>query len=176
MNKTKSIIASAALIAAGIGTLAACGTTTTHTVVKTVKVAVPGPVTTKTVTVKVPVPGPTKTIIKTKTVQAPPPPTGSKIFGYTGSGNENTPAFNVPGSGDYIVSWTFSGNSDGFGNGDNFNITATNQGLFSALGLPNDIADSGHGSTEITGDSGAESFNVQAADSSTWTISIVSAS
>jgi hypothetical protein len=85
-----------------------------------------------------------------------------------------TPAFNVPPSGDYIVSWTFSGNdTDGVQGGDNF-IIATTSTAGAGGDLPNDIATSGSGSTEITSDSGTDSFNVQATGS--WTITVKSAS
>jgi hypothetical protein len=116
---------------------------------------------TKTVTVKVPGPAVTKTV----TVPAPPPPVGSVIGNWSGTGNQVTPAFNAPASGDYIVSWSYSGNvNPTIGGGTNFAITATDSSA-EGLGLPNDIAASGSGSTEITGASGVESFNVQAAAS-----------
>jgi hypothetical protein len=93
---------------------------------------------------------------------------------WSGSGNRVTPAFNAPASGDYIVAWTFSGNdADGASGGDNFIISATDSSA-SALGLPNTIATSGLGSTEVTGASGSESFNVQATGN--WTITVTSAS
>jgi hypothetical protein len=123
---------------------------------------------TKTVTVKVPGPAVTKTV----TVPAPPPPVGSVIGNWSGTGNQVTPAFNAPASGDYIVSWSYSGNvNPTIGGGTNFAITATDSSA-EGLGLPNDIAASGSGSTEITGASGVESFNVQAAGQ--WTIKVVS--
>jgi hypothetical protein len=39
-----------------------------------------------------------------ETVPAPPPPAGSAIGKWSGTGNEVTPAFSAPASGDYIVS------------------------------------------------------------------------
>ncbi len=45
-------------------------------------------------------PGPTVT----KTVTVPPPPVGSVIGNWSGTGNQVTPAFNATASGDYIVS------------------------------------------------------------------------
>lgn len=179
MNKKLKYLA-AVPVAGLIAGLAACGTT--HTVTKTV--TVPGPVVTQTqkvpvpgetatVPVKVPVPGPT--ITKTVTVPAPPPSPGQQVAKFSGSGNESTPAFNVPDSGDYVVSWQFSGNGDGFGNGGNFIMSATNSAA-DVFSLPNDIASSGSGSTEVTGDSGTDSFNVQAEDGSSWTVTIVAAS
>ena len=177
MKSRTSLISSVVLSAAVIGStvaLTACGTTTTvqgptHIVTKTV--TVPGPAR----TVIKDVPGPTKIVTKTviKTVQAPPPAPGQKITTFNGSGTQNTGAFNVPSSGDYIVSWTFSGNADSFG-GSNFIIDNTGSG--EGLGLANDIATSGHGSTEVTGGSGTDSFNVQAADGSSWTLTVVAAS
>lgn len=163
-------------VAVGGIVLTGCASTQTvttpgPTVVTTVKVSVPGPVTTKTVikSVRVSVPGP----VVTKTVQAPPPPTGATIGTWSGSGNENTPAFYAPQSGDYVVSWSYSGNTDpSLGGASNFIISATDSNA-SALGLPNTIASSGSGSTEVTGSSGTESFNVQATGS--WTISVKSA-
>jgi hypothetical protein len=133
--------------------LAACSSATrTVTVVKTV--AVPGPVV-------------------TVTVPSSPPPAGTRIGMWSGSGNENTPAFTAPASGDYVVSWTYSGNDDpSSGGATNFAIMATDSNA-QALDLPNDIAASGSGSTEVTGASGTESFNVQAAGS--WTITVTSA-
>jgi hypothetical protein len=127
---------------------------------------VPGP----TVTDTVQVPGPTVT----QTVSAPPPAAGTKTRSWSGSGNQVTPAFNAPASGDYIVAWTFSGNdADGASGGDNFIISATDSGA-TALSLPNTIATSGSGSAEVTGAPGSESFNVQATGS--WTITVTSAS
>lgn len=181
MNKKLKYLA-AVPVAGLIAGLAACGST--HTVTKTI--TVPGPVVTQHVpgpvkvvhappvvkTVRVPVPGPTVT--KTVTVPAPPPSPGQQIAQFSGSGNENTPAFNVPGTGDYIVSWSFSGNSSGYG-GDNFSMSLTGQNTFTDS-LPNDIAVSGHGSTEVTGDSGTDSFNVQADDGASWTVTVDSAS
>lgn len=153
---TRKIIAAVAvtLMAIGIG---ACSSTVTKTVTAT-----------KTVTVTVP--GPTIT----QTVSAPLPPAGTKLHTFHGTGNQVTPAFNAPSSGDYIVSWTYSGNdTDGVSGGDNFIISDTDSSA-EALGLPNTIGTSGSGSTEVTGASGVESLNVQATDS--WTITITSAS
>jgi hypothetical protein len=148
---------------AGIGlavSVGACGSTTTVTR------TVPGP----TVTATVQVAGPTVT----ETASAPPPAAGTKLGSWSGSGNQVTPAFNAPASGDYIVAWTFSGNdADGASGGDNFIISA-NDSSAEALSLPNVIATSGSGSTEVTGASGSESFNVQATGS--WTITVTSAS
>jgi hypothetical protein len=152
---TRKIITAgaAALVAIAVG---ACSSTKT----------VPGPTITKTVTV----PGPTTT----QTVSPPPPPAGTQIGTWSGTGNQVTPAFNAPTSGDYIVKWTFSGNdADGAAGGDNFIISATDSSA-EALGLPNTIATSGSGSTEVTEASGVETFNVQATGS--WTITVTSAS
>lgn len=169
-------------LAAALGIGAAIGSAGSTT--KTVTVQGPTHIVTKTVTVPGPartvikdVPGPTKYITKTvtRTVQAPPPAPGQEITTFNGTGNENTPAFNVPASGDYVVAWTFSGNADSFGGGgSNFIIDNTGSGL--GFGLANDIATSGHGSTEVTGGSGTDSFNVQAADSASWTLTVTAAS
>lgn len=168
--KTAGIgVAGAALIGAGaaIGASAA-HTTVTNTVTLTKNV--PGPVTTKTVTVKVPVPGPT--VYRIKYVPASQGPTGTVIATYSGQGNENTGSFTVPDSGDYVVKWSYSGNTDGYG-ATNFNISDVNTtGMMGDL--PNDIAVSGNGSTEDTGMSGTQSFNVQATGN--WNITVISAS
>ena len=147
----------AGVISAGV--IAGCSTT--HTV------TTPGP----TVTTTVEVPGPTVTV----TASPSPPPTGTSLGTWSGTGNENTPAFSAPQSGDYVVSWTYSNNVDpSIGGGTNFSISATDPNA-SGGNLPNDIATSGSGSTEITGvtPGDAESFNVQAAGQ--WTIKVVSA-
>jgi hypothetical protein len=117
------------------------------------------------------VPGPTVT--QTVQVPAPPPPAGTLIGRWSGSGNQVTPSFNAPASGNYIVKWAYSGNVDpSFGGGTNFAISTTDSNAM-GLGLPNDIAASGSGSTEVTGASGTESFNVQATGQ--WTIKVISA-
>lgn len=147
----------------GIGLAISIGAcSSTSTVTRTT----PGP----TVTATVQVAGPTVT----QTVSAPPPPAGTKMGSWSGTGNQVTPAFNAPASGDYIVAWTFSGNdADGTPGGDNFIISATDPAT-DASALPNVIATSGSGSTEVTGASGTESFNVQATGN--WTIAVTSAS
>jgi hypothetical protein len=142
---------------------------TTSTATRTV--TLPG----KTITKTVPVRGPTKTVIET--VPVPPPPAGSAIGMWSGAGNEVTPAFSAPASGDYIVSWNYSGNVDnsfGSSSATNFSISPADQIAFE-VDLPNDIATSGSGSTEITGVTPGhpESFNVQAAGQ--WTIKAVAA-
>jgi hypothetical protein len=153
--------AATGLVCVGLAiSIGACSSTSTVTR------TVPGP----TVTATVQVAGPTVT----QTASAPPPAAGTKLGSWSGSGNQVTPAFNAPASGDYIVSWTFSGNDvDGIPGGDNFIIGATDSGA-DALSLPNVIATSGSGSTEVTDASGSESFNVQATGS--WIITITSAS
>lgn len=156
------IVAAGALV--GIG--AAIGSAGSSSAA-TKTVTLPG----KTTFVPEKIPGPTVT----KTVPAPPPPAGTTVGTWHGSGTETTPAFNVPASGDYIVSWTFSGNGDGFGNGGNFIMEVTNPNTL-VTSLPDDISTSGHGSTEVTGDSGTDSFNVQAEDTASWTVTVVSAS
>jgi hypothetical protein len=171
MNKKIKAVMAAVPVAGLVMSAAACST---HTVTR----AVPGPTITKTVTVPgptvtttVPVPGPTVTT----TVPAPPPPAGTAIGTFNGTGNQVTPAFNVPGSGNYIVAWSYTGNVDnslGSSQPTNFSISETGSGI--GGNLPNDIATSGHGSTEVTGAGSTDSLNVQAAGS--WTITITSAS
>ena len=66
------------------------------------------------------------------TVQAPPPAPGGVITTFHGSGNEATPSFNVPASGNYTVAWTFSGNVDtslGTDQPTNFAISNTGSGV-----------------------------------------------
>jgi hypothetical protein len=123
------------------------------------------PVKVRTVTRIVPSPIPGPTVYRT--VTAPPPAPGTAIGTWSGTGNAATPAFNAPASGDYTVSWTFSNNDDS-----NFAITATDSNA-AALGLPNVIQSSGSGSTEVTGASGTESFDVMATGN--WTIKAVTA-
>lgn len=104
---------------------------------------------------------------------APPPapsPTPTLIGTWSGTGNQNTPSFSAPASGNYVVSWSYSGNTDPqFGGPNNFIIENTDSSA-DALGLPNDIQSSGSGSTEVTMASGTESFNVQATGQ--WTITV----
>jgi hypothetical protein len=160
-------------LGAGIGIGAGAGSTTTtvtHTVNHTVTKDVPGPVTIKTVTRTVKIPGPT--VYKTRYVPASQGPTGTTIASYSGSGSQNTGSFNVPSTGDYIVEWTYSNNFED-GTGSNFIINDTNN-TGEAGNEPNDIAGSGSGSTEDTGMTGSQSFNVQA--DGNWTIKVISAS
>lgn len=146
-----------------IGAAAAAGAvacTSTHTV------TTPGPTVNHTQTV--PVPGPTVT----QTVPAPAPPQGSTLDTFHGTGNEVTPQFNVPSDGNYILTWSYSGNIDSsFGSSDptNFSIMPTGDGFGDT---PNDIAASGQGSTEVTGADSHDSLNVEAVGS--WTITIKS--
>jgi hypothetical protein len=145
-----------AILGAGIGIGAATASPPVHTVTVTKTVNVPGP-----------------TVTQTVQVPAPPPPAGTLIGRWSGSGNQVTPSFNAPASGNYIVKWAYSGNVDpSFGGGTNFAISTTDSNAM-GLGLPNDIAASGSGSTEVTGASGTESFNVQATGQ--WTIKVISA-
>lgn len=171
-KRDKILIGTALLLPFGAGT--AIGATSASTV--TVK-TVAGP--TKTVTryagiKKVPVPGPTKTVYKTRYVPATQGPSGTVIARYSGSGTETTGSFSVPSSGDYIVKWSFSGNSSGDG-GDNFIIDDVNQDG-DAGDSANTIAVSGSGSTEDTQFTGKQSFNVQADDGASWDITVESAS
>jgi hypothetical protein len=157
------VVAAGALI--GIG--AAIGSSGSST--KTV--TVPGPtVTVQGPTVTETVPGPATTV----TASPPPPAAGAVIATFKGSETENTGSFNVPDSGNYIVAWKYSGNVDtSFGSSMASNFIISNTGDGMALGLPNEIAASGHGSTEVTGASGTDSFNVKAVGS--WTITVKSA-
>jgi hypothetical protein len=154
----------------GIGAGAASSTTTvTHTVNHTVTKDVPGPLRTITKKVTVKVPGPT--VYKTRYVPASQGPTGTTIASYSGSGNQNTGSFAVPSDGNYIVKWSYS-NNDQDGQGSNFIVNDTNNSG-EAGSEPNDIAGSGSGSTEDTGMTGNQSFNVTAVGN--WTITVISA-
>lgn len=160
---TKKMKVTGSALAITVMALTGAAACTSASTVKPSGNTAPAPTVTKTV------PGPTET----QTVSPPPPAAGTVIATFSGSGNENTKSFTVPESGNYIVKWSYSGNtSDGMA--DNFIIEATGPNSF-ATGLPNDIAASGHGSTQVTGDSGTESFNVQADASCNWTITVVSA-
>jgi hypothetical protein len=172
-------VALAAALGIGIG-IGEAG----HPATKTV--AVPGPtkIVTKVVTVPGPartvikdVPGPTKIVTQIKDVPVPPPTEGT-LLNFTGSGTEVAPSFNVAGSGDYIVSWTFSGNDSQGTGGDNFIVSENTAGSgqdSNALSLPNVIQSSGSGNTEVDGDTGSHTFSVQADPTATWTMKVVSA-
>lgn len=170
----RNVLAGAAVAAAlGIGIGIGAGAAS-HTTVKTVSVTrnvpVPGPTVYKTRTVTKNVPGPT--VYKVRYVPASQGPTGTVVASYAGSGNQNTGPFDVPSSGDYVVKWSYSGNTDpSIGGAANFIVSNTGNGL--GDGLPNDIQSSGSGSTEVTGGSGTDSFNVQATGQ--WTITVTSA-
>lgn len=132
----------------------------------------PHPAATVTATATVPGPDTTETV----TESPPPPAAGTEIGTWSGTGNQVTPPFDVPGSGNYIVTWTYSGNTDtsfGGNSPDNFSIQNTDDGYGN---LPNDIASSGHGSTEITSSTASTArFNVQANGNARWTITVKSA-
>jgi hypothetical protein len=168
---TAAVTGAVALVGIG-GGIGSAGTAP-RTVVKTVTkdVNVPGPVTTKTVTVKVPGPVQTRTMYTPVTSAAP---AGATVMRFSGSGNQVTPSFPVPDSGDYVVKWNFSGNSTGYG-GDDFIIEAVSPSA-STFGLPGEASVSGSGSTEITGDSGTGAFNVQADEAASWTVTVTAAS
>lgn len=169
-NAEKSVCARyvASVVAVVItGGLVAAGCTRTDTVHATTTVPVG-------VTATQDVPGPTVTQTVTQTVSPPPPPAGSAVGTWSGSGSSVTPSFNVPASGDYILSWAFSGNDSGGTGGDNFIINNTNQNNL-ATSMPNLIQTSGSGSTEVTGASGTDSFNVQSDQTCSWTLKVVSA-
>jgi hypothetical protein len=110
------------------------------------------------------VPGPTKIVTQIKDVPVPPPTEGT-LLNFTGSGTEVTPSFTVAGSGDYVVSWTFSGNDSQGNGGDNFVVSENTAGSgqdTNALSLPNVIQTSG-------------SFSVQADPTCAWTLTVKSA-
>jgi hypothetical protein len=161
-RKGKAIAAVIALATFGIG--AAVGSAASSAP-KTVTVTRPG-VTTY-------VPGPTQTVQVPVTVSPPAPATGTVLGKWSGTGNQVTAPINLSATGDITVAWQYSGNTDS-GMASNFIVTTTDINLESQ-GLPNDIAASGQGSTELFGGSPGQSvaFNVQATGS--WTITVKSA-
>jgi hypothetical protein len=163
MHRTVKIITGTVSAAALIGIGAAIGSAgSSNPAVTVTGQAVPGP------TVTVTEPG------DTTTVAPPPPEQGTVLKTFTNKGNQVTPAFNVPDDGDYIVTWSYSGNiDDSFGDSQPSNFAITEAGDGIGLGLPNDIAGSGSGSTEVTGADGTDRLNVQAVGS--WMIQIKSA-
>jgi hypothetical protein len=107
-------------------------------------------------------PGATVTV----TASPPPPAAGTVIRTFSGSGNEVTPKFSVPADGSFTVAWSYYGNSDSYGPS-NFSVTDNGGGFGD---LPNDIAASGSGSTQVNNASAADSLNVQAAGH--WTLTL----
>ena len=100
------------------------------------------------------------------------------LLSFTGHGNESTPPFNA--SGDFTVSWAYSGNVDsslGSPAPDNFIVVMDTPGQGEDVGFngPNDIQASGTGSQTVSGDSGSHYFTVQANGASTWTIKVITA-
>lgn len=89
-----------------------------------------------------------------------------------GMGTQTTRQF-TSDSGNYIVSWVYTGNVQG-GIASNFILSEDGGNDFASdmASLPNDIASAGHGSTEITGDTGTHRFNVQSVGS--WTLKVTS--
>ena len=177
MNITKRRVA---LAIGTCGLLAAAGCGATKTVTNTVA----GPTVTQTVTAcltkivtKVKdVPGPTVVKTTIKTVPTPAPTEGV-LLDASGTGTSSTQSFTVGGDGDYTVSWTFSNNSQGDG-GDNFIVDENTAGSgddSNALSLPNVIQTSGSGNTTVSGDTGVHTFSVQADQTCSWTIKVVSA-
>ena len=115
--------------------------------------------------------------VVTQTGNAPVEPTATSapepaatLLSQDGHGSEATRAF-TSNSGNYLVSWTYSGNGDSFGPS-NFIMTEDGGSDFNSLSLPDDIASIGHGSTEVTNDSGSHKFNVQSVGD--WTVKVVS--
>jgi hypothetical protein len=106
------------------------------------------------------------------TTAPPAPKPAQTLLKFSGHGSESTPHF-TSASGDYKVSWAYSGNSDMYG-GSNFIVTELPESDFNTpLSLPNDIQDHGSGSAEASGDSGSHSFNVQSVGN--WTITVTTA-
>lgn len=173
--KLTAILASVAIAGSAIG-LTACSTglkptatapsPASHTGQSAADAAnLPQPTVTKTVQVPV--------NCKTQYVPASQGPTGTVIATYSGTGTEATGKFNVPASGDYVVKWSYSSNTDpSIGGGSNFSITPISSSGMSG-NYPNDIAKSGSGSTEDTGMSGGQAFNVMA--TGYWKVTVISA-
>ncbi len=101
------------------------------------------------------------------------------LLSFTGHGNESTPSFTA--SGDFTVSWAYSGNVDdsipGSPQPDNFSavMNTPGQGEDVAFNGPNDIQASGSGNQTVSGDSGSHYFTVQASGASTWTVKVLTA-
>lgn len=130
----------------------------------------PGPTVTQTVTGAA-APGPTITVTETDT--PPPPPADTVIAKYKGHGNQVVGPFTVPDNGDYILTWSYSGNTyhDGTGIAANFSIDTSGNGYGDTA---NDAQASGSGSTEVTGATNASArLNVQATGD--WVITIKTA-
>lgn len=123
--------------------------------------------------------GNTSTSTSQPSQSAPQPPPAPKtpsdaavLLNYTGQGTAVTPKF-TSHSGNYVISWSYSGNRDQFGE-TNFIISEDGGNDYNALSLPNDIAASGHGSTSVTNDPGTHNFNVDAGSGASWTIKVES--
>ncbi len=89
------------------------------------------------------------------------------LLTFTGHGNESTPSFTS--TGDFTVSWVYSGNVDtstGTATPDNFSaaMNTSGQGEDIAFNRPNDIQASGSGNQTVSGDNGSHHFTVQAND------------
>lgn len=102
------------------------------------------------------------------------------LLTFTGHGNESTPKFSS--SGDFTVTWSYSGNVDnttGSSIPDNFmmDMYTTGQGDDMLNFNPvNEIQTSDSGNQTVSGDDGTHYFTVQSNASSTWTIKVVAAS
>jgi hypothetical protein len=107
---------------------------------------------------------------------APKPAPAPKVLTFTGHGNASTPKFIT--TGDFTVSWVYSGNVDNsFGSSmpDNFAADMYTSGLgqdvmnFNGV---NEIQSSGSGNQTISGDDGTHYFTVQSNGASTWTFKV----
>jgi hypothetical protein len=112
-------------------------------------------------------------------------PPAPKVFTYTGHGNESTPKFTT--SGDFTVSWAYSGNVDvAFGQSlpDNFSVSMFSSGQTEVgqtgqdlnFNDPNEIQASDSGNQTISGDDGTHYFTVQSNAASAWTFKITTSS
>ena len=104
------------------------------------------------------------------------------MLSFTGHGSESTPKFIT--SGDYTVTWAYSGNVDssipGSPQPDNFILNMETSsgygpGQDAAFNGPNDIQASGSGNQTVSGDDGTHYLTVQASDASTWTVKVITA-
>jgi hypothetical protein len=107
------------------------------------------------------------------------PAVPATLLNFTGHGDESTPKFDT--SGDFTVTWSYSGNVDtSFGSSTptNFiaNMNTSGQGEDIAFNGANDVQASGTGNQTVSGDDGTHYFTVQASANSTWTIKVITAS
>jgi hypothetical protein len=111
----------------------------------------------------------------------PAPAPAPKVLTFTGHGNGSTPKFST--SGDFTVSWIYTGNVmsiAGYSSSDLFGALMHSPGSSdekqfgqdSTFNNPSDIAATGSGNQTITGDDGTHYLTIQADVASTWTFKV----